>query len=118
LKLGVKGYAYEKYPRVDVIKSRILEGKNFRESEENLIPHLELALKLINDMLADSSIVLPVIKSKAEFNNFKILNIVLSNLNIDNSFKRSLEKRINHFKESLNKKKEQEIKFRQTKLDS
>jgi len=117
LKLGVKGYAYEKYPRVDVIKSRILEGKNFRESEENLIPHLELSLNLINDLLSETSIIIPVIKSKAEFNNFLILNKVLNNLGIDNSFKRSLEKRINHFKESLNKKKEQEIKFRQTKLD-
>ena len=117
LKLGIKGYAYEKYPRVEVIKSRILEGKNFHESEENLIPHLELSLNLINDFLSDSSIIIPVIKSKAEFNNFRIVNEVLNNLNIDNSFKRSLEKRITHFKESLNKKREQEIKFRQTKLD-
>ena len=117
LKLGVKGFAYEKYPRVEVIKSRILDGKNFHESEENLIPHLELSLNLINDLLSDSSIIIPVIKSKAEFNNFQILKEVLNNLNIDSSFKRSLEKRINHFRESLNKKKEQEIKFRQTKLD-
>jgi len=117
LKLEVKGYAYEKYPRIEVIKSRILEGKDFYEIEENLIPHLELSLNLINDLLSDTSIIIPVIKSKAEFNNFYILNEVLNNLNIDNSFKRSLEKRINHFKESLNKKKEQEIKFRQTKLD-
>ncbi len=117
LKLGVKGYAYEKYPRVEVIKSRISEGKNFLESEENLLPHLELSLKLINDMLSDSSIILPVIKSKAEFNNFQILNEVLNNLNIDNSFKRSVEKRIEYFREFLDKKKEQEIKYRQTKLD-
>ncbi len=117
LKLGVKGYAYEKYPRVEVIKSRILEGKNLHEIEENLIPHLELSLKLLNDMLSDSSIILHVIKSKAEFNNFQILNEVLNNLNINNSFKRSVEKRITHFRESLNKKKEQEIKYHQTKLD-
>ncbi|MHA1320890.1 MAG: hypothetical protein ACTSQ1_13935, partial [Promethearchaeota archaeon] len=117
LKLGVKGYAYEKYPRVEVIKSRILEGKNFHEIEENLIPHLEFSLRLLNDLLPDASIVIPVIKSKAEFNNFYILNEVLNNLHIDNSFKSSLEKRMNHFKESLHEKREQEIKFRQTKLD-
>ena len=117
LKLGIKGYAYEKYPRVEVIKSRILEGEQFYESEENLIPHLELSLKLLNELLSDTSIILPIIKSKAEFNNFQILNVVLNNLNIDNSFKRSIEKRIAHFKESLNKKKEQDIKYRQTKLD-
>jgi site-specific DNA-methyltransferase (adenine-specific) len=117
LKLGVKGYAYEKYPRVEVIKSRISEGKDFHESEENLIPHLELSLKLLNDILSDSSIMLPVIKSKAELNNLHILNDVLNNLNIKNSFKKSIEKRIDHFKKALTKKKEQEIKFRQTKLD-
>ena len=117
LKLEVKGYAYEKYPRIDVIKARILEGKNFRESEENLIPHLELSLKLLNNLFSDSSIILPTIKSKAEFNNYSILYEVLTNLNIDNSFKRNLEKKIVHFKESLNVKKEQKLKFRQTKLN-
>jgi len=117
LKLGVKGYAYEKYPRVEVIKSRISEGKDFQESEENLIPHLELSLKLLNDILSESSIMLPVIKSKAELINFQILHEVLNNLNINNSFKKSIEKRITHFKKALTKKKEQEIKFRQTQLD-
>ncbi|NVM18659.1 MAG: site-specific DNA-methyltransferase [Candidatus Lokiarchaeota archaeon] len=117
LKLEVKGYAYEKYPRVEVIKSRILEGKNYHESEENLIPHLELSLKILTDLLSDSSILLPVIKSKAEFTNIQILYEVLSNLNFDNSFKRSVEKRIEYFKDSLKKIKEQENKYRQTKLN-
>jgi len=117
LKLGVKGFAYEKYPRAEIIKSRILEGKTFQESEENLIPHLELSLRLLNDILSESSIFLPIIKSKTELSNYQILNEVLNNLNINNSFKRSLEKRIELFKESLNKKEEQEIKYRQTKLD-
>ncbi|MFW9948671.1 MAG: DNA-methyltransferase [Candidatus Thorarchaeota archaeon] len=117
LNLGVKGYAYEKYPRIEVIKSRILEGNNFIENEENLIPHLELSLKLLNDMISESSIFLPVIKSKAELINYQILNGVLDNLHIDNSFKRSLEKRIKHFERALNKKAEQKIKYHQTKLD-
>ncbi len=117
LKLGVKGYAYEKYPRAEIIKSRILEGKTFQESEENLIPHLELSLRLLNDILSESSIFLRIIKSKTELSNYQVLNEVLNNLNINNSFKRSLEKRIELFKESLNKKEEQEIKYRQTKLD-
>ncbi len=117
LNLGVKGYAFEKYPRIEVLKSRILEGKKFQANEENLIPHLELSLKILNDLLSDSSIQLPVIKSKAEFVNYQILNQVLINLNIDNSFKKSVEKRIEHFKESLNKKKEQDAKYRQIKLD-
>jgi site-specific DNA-methyltransferase (adenine-specific) len=117
LKLGVIGVAYEKYPRIEVIKSRILEGKNYKESELSLIPHLELSLRLLNEILLESMPSLPVLKSKVEFNNYKILLDVLSNLNINNSFKKTLEKRINDFKNSLNKKKEQDIKFRQTKLE-
>ena len=117
MNLGVKGYAYEKYPRIEVIKSRILEGTNFQVKEENLIPHLELSLKLLNDILLDTSIQLPTIKSKAEFNNYQILNQVLDNLNINNSFKESVEKRNEQFKKTLNKKKEQDVKYRQTKLD-
>ncbi len=117
LKLEVKGFAYEKYPRVEVIKSRILEGKEFQEGEENLIPHLELSLKLLNTMLSDSSIELPAIKSKADLNKFQILNDVLNNLGNRNSFKVSLEKRIEHFKKSYTKKNEQKMKYRQTKLD-
>ncbi|MFX1447028.1 MAG: DNA-methyltransferase [Promethearchaeota archaeon] len=117
LNLGVKGYAYEKYPRIEIIKSRILEGKNFIQNEENLIPHLELSLKLLSDMLSESSIFLPLIKSKTELINYRILNGVLDNLDVNNSFKRSLEKRIKHFKESLDKKTQQGIKYRQRKLD-
>jgi len=117
LKLGLRGYAYEKYPRLEVIKSRILEGEDYYESEENLIPHLELSLKLLYELLSDTSTILPVIKSKAEFTKFQILSVVLNNLNIDNSFRRSIEKRIDHFKESLKEKKKKEMKIPQRKLD-
>jgi len=117
LKLGVKGYAYEKYPRVEVIKSRISEGKDFYESEENLIPHLELSLKLLNEFLSESTIKLPTIKSKVAFNNYQILNKVLSNLNINNSFKIGLEKKLKHYKNTLDNRTVQKSKYRQTKLD-
>ena len=73
--------------------------------------------KARNEILTESSSLLPVLKSKAEFNNYKILLDILTNLNINNSFKRTLEKRINHFEKSLSKKREQDIKLRQTKLE-
>jgi site-specific DNA-methyltransferase (adenine-specific) len=115
LKLGIKGFAYEKFPRLDVIKSKILEGNDFYESEENLIPHLELSVKLLNDMLSETRI--PVIKSKAEFNNYQILNNILDNLNIKNPFKNSLEIRIKQYIDNLNNKTQQKQAFRQTKID-
>jgi len=117
LKLSVKGYAYEKYPRAEVIKSRILEGKDFQEIEENLIPHLELSLKLLNDLLSESSLTLPVIKTKVAFTNYQILDKILNNLNIKKSFKNSLEKRLKRYKDTLDIKTGQKSKYRQTRLD-
>jgi site-specific DNA-methyltransferase (adenine-specific) len=117
LKLGVKGYAYEKYPRTEVIKSRILEGNDYSESTENLIPHLELSIKLLNDLSSETPIKVPAIKSKADFNNYQILNEVLNNLNVKNPLKISLEKRIKRYKEILKNKTKQNSEYRQTRLN-
>lgn len=117
LSLGVKGFAYEKFPRVEVIRSRILEGNDFIESEENLLPHLELSLRLLNKFVSEMRIFIPRIKSKVEYNNYRILYRVLDNLKIDSMFKRSLEERINHFKKALNRKNWGDKKYRQTNLD-
>lgn len=117
LKLGVKGYAYEKYPRIEVIKSRILEGEDYYESEENLIPHLELSLKLLSNMLSESTIKLSVIKSKVAFTSYQILNEILNNLNIKNSFKISLEKRLKHYRDTMDIRNVQKSKYFQTRLD-
>ena len=116
LKLSIKGYAYEKYPRVKVIQSRILEGKNYQESKEILIPHLELSVSLLGELLSNLSVKTPSLKSKAGFTNYQILNEVLENLNIKNSFKLSLEKRLDYFKDILNKRKKQEKNYKQTTL--
>ncbi|MFX0075156.1 MAG: DNA-methyltransferase [Candidatus Hermodarchaeota archaeon] len=117
LNLGIKGYAYEKYPRVDVIKSRILEGKNFSESEENLIPHLELSLRLLNNMILKTPFKLPSIKSKTDFFNYQILNEVLEKLNVQNSFKKSLEERLKRYKDKLDSRVKQNENYRQMKLE-
>ncbi len=117
LKLGIRGYAYEKYPRIEVIKSRILEGEDYYESEENLIPHLELSLKMLSEMYSKMSLNIPLIKTKVAFTSFQILNEVLNKLNINNSFKLSLEKRIANYKFYVGKKKSQKNKYHQKKLD-
>ncbi|MFW9996558.1 MAG: DNA-methyltransferase [Candidatus Odinarchaeota archaeon] len=48
--LGKKGYAYEKYPRRDAIKERILNS-DFVEKPAILIPHLELAITVLASLL-------------------------------------------------------------------
>ncbi len=116
LKLGVKGYAYEKYPRIKVIESRILEGKEYQESTESLIPHLELSIKLLVELTSKTYNELPKIKSKVEYNIYSILNEVLKNLNYSSPLKLSLEKRIKSFEHSLNSKRQQEKRYKQKKL--
>ncbi len=113
LKLGVKGYAYEKYPRIEVIKSRILEGKTFNEDNSSLIPHLELSTRVLSDLLSELNYNFRNIKSKKEFLNSKILLDVLCDLKVKNSFKSSLEKRINNYNQRLSKKNQQERKYAQ-----
>ena len=39
--LGIPGFGYEKYPRIDLIKQTILEGANFHPETIVLIPHYE-----------------------------------------------------------------------------
>ncbi len=116
LKLGVKGYAYEKYPRIKVIESRILEGKEYQENEEGLIPHLELSIKLLGELTSNKYTDFPKIKTKEDYYNFSILNEVLENLNFSSSLKLSLEKRLKSFEASLSKKEQQEKRYRQKKL--
>lgn len=117
LKLSVKGYAYEKYPRVEVIKSRILEGKDFNEGSENLLPHLEMAIKLLAELFVDIEFDFPRIRSKNEFTKAQILSEILTNLKLDNSFKHNLEVKIAHFKDSQERNGKQKAKFKQTRLD-
>ncbi|MHA2290226.1 MAG: DNA-methyltransferase [Promethearchaeota archaeon] len=117
LNLSVKGFAYEKYPRVEVIKSRILEGKKFEVKSENLLPHLEMALKLLSDVFVDSSHKFPLIKSKKDFVKYKILCEVLKNLEVENNLTQGLESRITLFKDSQERKTKQKPTLKQTKLD-
>jgi len=117
LKLNVKGYAYEKYPRTEVIKSRILEGKDFSEETENLIPHLEMAITLLGDLFNDSMFDFPRIKSKTDLTKFQILRAILDNLKVDNRFKHNLEDKIALFQGSKREIGKQKAKFKQTRLD-
>jgi hypothetical protein len=117
LKLGVKGYAYEKYPRTEVIKSRILEGKDFSEERENLLPHLETALILLSDLFNDTMIDFPRIKSKTDLTKFQILREILDNLKVDNRFKHNLEDKIALFKGYQRETGKQKAKLKQRRLD-
>ena len=117
LKLGVRGYAFEKYPRIEVIKSRILEGREFSEPKENLLPHLETVIILLSELFDGLDFNFPRIKSKSDYLKFQILNEILNNLKVDSGFKHNLEDKITLFKDSQERNNEQKTKFKQTKLD-
>lgn len=100
-KLSIKGYAYEKYPRIEVIKAKILEGLEFEEEKSNLIPHLELSIQKLSEMFSEFNFQLPKIKSKKDYNILKILVSSLEGLHINDPLKSFLEIRIKEFEQSV-----------------
>ncbi|MBD3255702.1 MAG: hypothetical protein GF383_11465 [Candidatus Lokiarchaeota archaeon] len=106
LSLNKKGYAYEKYPRIDVIKSRIGEGKNYQEEEDSLIPHLEQSVDILSELLSSGTFHLEKIDSKKSFRELSILNDVLKNLNINNKFQKKVMQRLQEYTCNSTSKKE------------
>lgn len=49
--LGKKGYGYEKFPRKEIIRRRIMES-SFQDSPHVLIPHMELAISILSGCLS------------------------------------------------------------------
>jgi len=97
LKLGIVGIAYEMYPRIDIIKERIIEGMNFKEENTILIPHLELTVNYLVKLLSKFSYSPQKINSKKKLNELQIILDVLQNLNLNTVFKENLEFRIKKF---------------------
>lgn len=116
LKLGIKGFAYEKYPRIDVIKERITEGMMFKEENTILIPHLEITVKFLVKLLSKSSYFPQKIKTKKNLNNLQIIHDVIDKLNLDTSFKENLEFRVKQFAQNQINKSSKEKKSVQTRF--
>jgi len=104
LKLGKTGIAYEKFPRTEVIKQRILEGKSFKEPKFNLIPHLELTINLLIDFLTLQSFKLSRPSSKKDLLNYQILVDVLENMQDQSLLYKELKKKIGNFNKNEDKK--------------
>ncbi|TFF88697.1 MAG: site-specific DNA-methyltransferase [Promethearchaeota archaeon] len=102
INLGVKGIGYEKYPRIKTIKQRLKEGLKFEPIAFTLIPHYELAIKLLCDYLNESNYFLSKPDSKKGLIENEILLDVIQNLQIKNSFTKKLRTIINR----ANKKKD------------
>ncbi|MHA2215171.1 MAG: DNA-methyltransferase [Candidatus Hodarchaeales archaeon] len=102
--LSLKGIGYEKYPRKDVIRERILEHR-FNPKPINLLPHLEQTITkfaTLSKFMTFGDLVRQKVFtfSKKEYNELEIILSVLDNLNEDTSLFREY---INYFKVHYNK---------------
>ncbi|MHA2366455.1 MAG: hypothetical protein ACXAC7_21035, partial [Candidatus Hodarchaeales archaeon] len=82
--LGIKGIGYEKFPRKNVIKQRILE-ETFVEQPQILIPHMELTIEILANLLenVDFNFIQSIFKfTKKEKTNIQILADILTQKNI------------------------------------
>ncbi len=108
VKLGIKGIAYEKYPRMDVIKERITEGETYKEENVALIPHLEMTIKHLVNLLSRLSYFPKKIKTRKEYEKLCILNEIMKQLNLTANFKEKIEDRLNQYSQSKNPEEEKE----------
>ena len=104
VKLGKTGIAYEKFPRIEIIKQRILEGKTFNEPNNNLIPHLELSINLLTDFLTSQSFKLSRPSSKKDLLNYQILLDVLENMGDQSLLYKELKKKLGSYIKDEDKK--------------
>ncbi|MFX1449307.1 MAG: DNA-methyltransferase [Promethearchaeota archaeon] len=87
--LGIPGIGYEKYPKIEVIRERILNS-NFTPQEPLLIPDLEKSVTILNDFLINTNFYKKIlnnqfdIKKFGNIKEFEIIQRTLKSLNIQN----------------------------------
>jgi site-specific DNA-methyltransferase (adenine-specific) len=82
LKLDIEGYGYEKYPREDLIKDTISSGRNYNPKPIILIPHYEVTIKKLIQLLQAIDIDIQP-KSKKEALQFEITADTLEKMGFD-----------------------------------
>ncbi|UCG04348.1 MAG: site-specific DNA-methyltransferase [Candidatus Heimdallarchaeota archaeon] len=111
--LKKKGFGYEKFPRKELIKKRILEG-SFKETPSILLPHLELAINILSryssiieySQLHDEEFFKFSHKEKIQLN---ILKDTLNQLNLRIPFLEEYFLQWDHNREKLKSKKRIEV---------
>jgi len=96
--LELKGYGYEKYPRVDLIQETIILGKNFLPKTPILIPHYKESIKTLIEFLLDSKYQISPPKSKKSLLKYQILIDTLEKMGINSDFLHNLHHSIQESK--------------------
>lgn len=118
LYLGLSGVAYERYPRIEIIKNRILEGKSFQPLELPLIPHLELALHELTALLSEQSFPISKSKTKKGFLKLQIIRDSCKVLEIENAFTKELDEYLSNWDVDMRESQPRKKKAQQKKLSS
>jgi len=88
--LGKKGFGYEKYPRIDLILQTIQHGSDYRPKPMILIPHYEITIKKLVEMLEKTTPKL-LADSKKSLLEFEITLDTLKKLGIQSVLVTQLE---------------------------
>ncbi|MHA1143398.1 MAG: DNA-methyltransferase [Candidatus Helarchaeota archaeon] len=116
--LKLEGVAYEQYPRIEVIKKRILEGKSFKPMEFPLIPHLELSVRMLTKILSQASVSVPIPKNKKDLVNHEIIKNTCSILEIENDFTKRIDEILKQIGEETKETNSSAKRIRQKNLSS
>jgi len=103
--LGLKGTGYEKFPRKEIIRERIMEHK-FYPQPVNLLPHLEQTISkfaTLSKFMTFEELVKHKLFTftKKEYNEIQIILTVLDNLNEDKSL---FKEYVSYFRTHYNSK--------------
>jgi hypothetical protein len=90
--LGLNGIGYEKYPKLELIKKTILDGRKYRPQPTVLIPHFTQTIELLDKILSRSNIRMDVPKTKKEMENLKIVNDTMQKLEIESKLSKKINK--------------------------
>ena len=96
--LNLKGIGYEKYPRIDLIKSTIESGLKYEQKQPILIPHYESSIKTLLDIFGiDNEITITNLKSpklKKEVLRWEILIDTLEKMNVNDIIIKELKNKL------------------------
>ncbi|NVM55549.1 MAG: site-specific DNA-methyltransferase [Candidatus Helarchaeota archaeon] len=106
--LKLKGFAYEKYPKIDVIKNRILNSQ-FTPQKQILIPDMEKAIQYLSDLFNKLADIYPLtdlnkfVRSKFSSKKLERLLCILRDFNLESDFLEQISRKLN--KERLKSEK-------------
>lgn len=90
--LDLHGIGYEKYPKVELIKNTILNGRKYRPQSTVLIPHFTQTIEYMDDIVSRSNIRIGIPKTKKDIEKLKIVNDTMQKLEIESNLSKKIKK--------------------------